>query len=165
MPAPTSKMNNLPQNISRGDTLSSEFFNRIVNTVLRLIQGDGKTIAVNYMSGKAVVSLAQRRIIPIGSATTDSDSVVVAATKAALTSPASTAYFTRGWVTGELGTNYGSWIWNGTAWALLPVTYTTLSDSARPGDLAIVSSKGYMKITAGSGTTKWSCITHIGPTP
>lgn len=89
------------------------------------------------------------------------DSVVVAATKADLIAPGATEYFKRGWVTGELGTNYGPWIWNGTGWVLLPVTYTTLSDSAREGDFAIVSNKGYMKVTSGSGDDKWVRTTHL----
>lgn len=153
----------VPTKMAPGDSMTASQMNKIINSVLRLVIGDGKTIGVSYVGGKAVIHSLARQLIPVGRGSGDGG-VVVSATKAGLSSPGATSYFTRGWVTGELGTNYGPWIWDGTAWALVPVTYTTLSNSARAGDLALVSGKGYVKIAAGSGTDKWSCPTHIGPT-
>lgn len=56
--------NNLPRDYTHGDKVSASQLNKLVNSVLRLITGDGKTIAVSYTGGKAVVSSLQKQIIP-----------------------------------------------------------------------------------------------------
>ena len=153
----TCDTNNTPRSMERGDGLTASMMNKLANSILRLVTGDGKTIAVNYVGGKAVISSAQRQIIPIGGGSIgDGDSVIVASTKAGLSSPSATAYFTRGWVTGEAGTNYGPWVWDGTNWRISPITYSTQHANARPGDFAIVSGRGDMKIASGD----WEPISH-----
>ena len=152
----TCDTNNTPRSMERGDGLTASMMNKLANAILRLVQGDGKSIGVNYVGGKAVISRLDDQIIPIGSSGGGGDMVYRKATKAELpTLSATNKQWVRGFVTGESGINFGPFLWIGDGWHIVPITYPTLDARARDGDFGIASNKGYMKVNGA-----WLHITH-----